>query len=192
MDWITQHDRASISAILSVIYMLDPHCRAVHESGGDLWLRLAERTAAELHGTEAIDSSAFLLVVALTTRRDFGPALVGRSFPPVYVATAAGALTSKALTILQSEFAGIGWQWDRCRRLIRGLVEKFAENSWPTDAFLECTRDTSLLSAIYEMWGWGHKEVQFLRTVLRDAARGTTNAPQRQIDTVLRYRKWFS
>ena len=133
----------------------------------------------------------FFLVVALSRGHESSAVLVAHSFPTVYSAAAANALGNRALMILQSQFSGIGWQWDKCRRLRRGLVESFAERWWPSSSFLECTRDTGLLSAIYEMWGWGHTETRFLRKVVRDASAGDTGATEAQLGILARFKKWF-
>ena len=190
IEWLTDRPDLPIAAVTSIVRILDPRCRVVRDSSIDLWLRLSERSQRELPGGEATDAMAFFLVVALSRDHESSSVLVARSFPTVYSAAATDALGNRALMILQSELSGISWQWDKCRRLRRGLVETFAEQSWPSSSFLECTRDTTLLAAIYEMWGWDHTETHFLREVVRDASAGDAGATEAQLGILVRFKKW--
>ena len=191
IDWLGSNPDKSAAVFLHLIEVLDPHSRALRKSPGTIWLQLADRATAEIEGNSLQDVMAFLLVTAFNISDTTAPFVVTRSFPVVYGAAAADSLSSRSLMILQSEFSGIGWHWDRCRRLRRGLVEKFAERSWPSEAFLTCTQDTNLLSLIYESWGWGRAETRFLRRVIKDAGEGAAHPTEKQQKMLASYRKWF-
>jgi hypothetical protein len=50
---------------------------------------------------------------------------------------------------------------------------------------------TTLLSTVYEMWGWGYTEARFLREVIRDATAGHAGATEAQLNTLKRFKNWF-
>lgn len=191
IQWLTDHPQSPLLCLLPALYLLDPNCRVVRDTSIDIWMAFADRALEDPQNASTIELMAFLLVVALRSRDESSPLLVTRSFPTVYEAARANALSQGTIMILQSEFSGINWQWDKCRRLRRALVEIFTDRSWPSECFLHCTQDTTLLSAIYDTWGWGRAEVRFLRQIIQDVNGGTAQATDDQLDVLMRHTKWF-
>jgi hypothetical protein len=191
IEWLGDNPDRSTAAFLHLIEVLDPHSRAVRKSRGAIWLELADRGLAGIEGDALKDVMAFLLVTAFNVSDATAPLVATRSFPVVYKAAAGDSLSNRAVMILQAEFSGIGWHWDRCRKLRRGLVEEFAERDWPSGAFLACVQDTTILSSIYQMWGWGRAETRFLRRVIKDADEGVAEATDAQQRLLASYSKWF-
>ena len=191
ITWLGGNPDRSAVTLLHLIEVLDPHSRAVRNSLAAMWLELAEQALTQIKGSDLNDVMAFLLVTAFSISDTGAPLVVVRTFPVVYSAAAGNSLSDKSLMILQSEFSGIGWHWDRCRRLGRGLVSKFAEQNWPSEAFLACTRDSNILSSIYRMWGWGRTETRFLGRIIEDASNGVANATDGQQKILASFRAWF-
>ena len=64
-----------------------------------------------------------------------GARIATAAFPDIYWRLAKSQMSYQEWHVLQEEAIGFSWEWDRCRQLTEGLIERFGEFGWPKKYF---------------------------------------------------------
>ena len=79
-----------------------------------------------------------LFLQAMRVRGPSGAQIATAAFPHIYWRLMRSEMSYGEWYTLQEETVGFSWDWDRCRRLTEGLIEKFWEFGWPKDTLGKC------------------------------------------------------
>jgi hypothetical protein len=95
----------------------------------------AESDLRLLEASNEIRSRIFFLVVGLSTGDPEGAVLVSTGFSDVYEAARLNRLEDGIWELIDSYLPWYLVTWDRCARLIRGVVWTFLDRNWPAREF---------------------------------------------------------
>jgi hypothetical protein len=129
-----------VASLAFLATVLDPEHDDTGMVGMEPWLRLVNEGAGLLREERRAEAASFLLAVGLASRGTEAAPLVVVCFEAVHEAAASGELCYRSWRHLKESLPRIelGWEWDKCERLRRGLVAHFARNRWLPDQFLQC------------------------------------------------------
>jgi len=144
-------------------------------SNGDLRSELRR-----LHDSEAeLQANAFLLMVGLVRKDTVAARFVGEGFTPVYLAAREQKLPWDLWSRLESLLPWHFLEWDRCARLVEGVVIRFVDRSWPPRDFFRafCT-DEEFDRAVTVLVSMRQRELLERLRFEVDAVAGTASAFQ--------------
>jgi hypothetical protein len=124
---------ARSSKVLSSI--LDPRSSIVRSAGTKLWISAAESDFRLLNASDEIWSRVFFLVVGLSSSDSRGAVLVSAGFSAVYEAARLNRLEDRIWELIDPYLPWYLINWDRCARLVRGVVRTFLDRNWPVREF---------------------------------------------------------
>ncbi|MEQ1871228.1 MAG: hypothetical protein ABL961_14530 [Vicinamibacterales bacterium] len=124
-------------AVLVAASLLDPRSSDVRQLPG-VWSRAVSADAHFSDPSIDLRCRAFLLSIGLTAGSSEGPQLVRECFEAVYDgAKDGGGLDDQMWEFVEPYLPWYRVTWDRCARLIRGVVRRFLQEDWrPADFFL--------------------------------------------------------
>jgi len=116
--------------------LLDPRGADVRSLGPDVWVPVATPGDDNAWMVDDLRSCAFFLSLGLFFREKEAAALVGLGFSAVYEAAKRNCIGDYLWGFVDEVLPWYIVYWDRCARLVRGVVKLFLRNSWPESAFL--------------------------------------------------------
>jgi hypothetical protein len=150
VDWLASRPAAREASAALIAVLSNPHSPEIGRRGPGPWLSC-------LKCPEGLDSvgirlRAYLLALGFDNTGPGSDELVVNSFAAVHEALATEHLPYDSWSLLEDHVPRLSWHrnWDRCERLRRGLVEKFAYYSWPAAQFVRCATDEDMLQAMLE------------------------------------------
>jgi GTPase-associated protein 1, N-terminal domain type 1 len=177
--------RNSSHAMALLAGLLDPHQARILHYGLSSWVKLAKEAADVVLAFPSGEASSFLLSLGFQYPEADTVILVATCFEHVHAAARDDAhdpLSYRAWKSLEPEVPVLNytWNWDKCERLRRALVERFIKKSWPRDQFLQCVnRPGTLLSVFYSC-----REVRggedFIRGIAAEVLSGVLRTTEAQ------------
>lgn len=82
-----------------------------------------------------LKASVFFLVMGLRATRVDASRLVAESFMRVHEATSAERIANAEWNLIDRELPLPSYGWDRCKWLVRGVVDRFVDRHWPVAEF---------------------------------------------------------
>jgi hypothetical protein len=128
LSWLREVAVPSDVALEIMHVAISPLTYGVRQEGIDTWLRVLRGSNANEMSAEA---AAFFCAVGLRRSEDGAAELLGACCSRVYTALARKAIEERAWLWLVDEIPRYP-DWDKCRRLVEGVLEKFAEHAWAT------------------------------------------------------------
>jgi hypothetical protein len=116
--------------------LLDPRADVIRALGAKVWVGLV---GADIHLASLnaeVRSKAFLLSLGLSLSGEGDVQLVREGFSTVYDAARTSRLDDEVWHFLEPYLPWYLATWDRCARLIRGVVRLFVDRHWPASEFL--------------------------------------------------------
>ncbi|MCI0718248.1 MAG: hypothetical protein L0338_04650 [Acidobacteria bacterium] len=177
--------RNSTQAMAIMAGFLDPHQLRVRDFGLGPWINLVQKALEVVLAFPNAEAASFILSLGLQYPDKDSVVLVAASFEHVHDAARDDApepLAYRAWKFLEVDVPALGFfnSWDRCERLRRALLERFASGRWPRDQFLRCVnRPTTLRSVFYSC-----REVEggedFIRAIAKDVLNNSLPATEYQ------------
>lgn len=123
-------------ALKLICTLVEPTAADVQALGARPWLTLAY--ALESGGSPGTDvhASAFLLSLGLSSIHTEAAILVRAGFSGVYESAMSGLLDEYSWELVEPFMPWYFLPWDRCARLIRGVVWAFVSRGWPPSDFV--------------------------------------------------------
>ena len=150
---LVERGELSPEATKLVSALVDGRSPEVSRLDPSAWLPAA-RAKISL-GTQAMDlhSYSLLLTVGMYTREPEGAELVAAGFHPVYEASASSSLPDACWEMLEPSLPWYVLTWDRCIRMVRGVLKAFVERDWPLVWFPRTfVSDLSRRQVVREAW----------------------------------------
>lgn len=116
--------------------LLDPRSEDVRGLRAMPWFRLINSHVTLGTREQETRSKAFLLSLGLSLRNNNEVLLVREGFSPVYEAARSNTLSEGVWGYVEPYMPWYLVTWDRCTRLIRGVVEAFLTRDWPASEFI--------------------------------------------------------
>jgi hypothetical protein len=174
---------ARSSKVLSSI--LDPRSSVVRSAGTKLWISAAESDFQLLNASDEIWSRVFFLVVGLSSSDSRGAVLVSAGFSAVYEAARLNRLEDRIWELIDPYLPWYLINWDRCARLVRGVVRTFLDRNWPVREFTRTfVTDEQFARAAKEAAGrWrGERYLKRLQRTLRAGEISLSERNRRSLD----------
>lgn len=117
--------------------LLDPRSGDVRRMGAHIWEKATGREMRFADADAELRSRAFLLSLGLSAHEKAAARLVRDGFHAVYEAAKYNQLNDNLWGFVEPFLPWYWLTWDRCARLIRGVVRKFVEHDWSTAEFVD-------------------------------------------------------
>jgi hypothetical protein len=132
---IIQQKSIGAPALRIVSALLDPRADSVRALGTKSWVRMIEANV-HLDSVEAeLRSRTFLLSIGLSVAGEDAVRLVREGFSTVYNAARDGRLDDETWAFVEPYLPWYLVTWDKCARLVRGVVHLFLHRKWPGSEF---------------------------------------------------------
>jgi hypothetical protein len=147
LDWLASRKEVREASGALIADLSNPHSAEVRERGADLWLRVVANQSDGSPENVRNRLCAFVLALGFEAPEGHSDELVARTFGTVHTALASNRLGEESWGWLEDQLPvlSIWWQWDRCERLRRGLVERFVKYEWPVQSFFRCAANPGAL-----------------------------------------------
>ena len=137
------------------------------------WERfLSNKEELDLVLREAVVMQLFLRAMQL--RGAYAARVATATFPHIYRRLSHAQMSYEEWCTLQQSLIGVGWDWNRCRRLTEGLIEHFLAFEWPRKYFVEMVaKDEDLAREIQSMNFHRVRYDKFVRRSVREIPRAS-------------------
>jgi len=134
LHFLSRCAQPSPPLVLASALALSP---SVDVSGLDMliWERVPRFFDSTIDGQNTLRAACFVLRKGLEASKPEGGLLVSHVFGLIYDAAERDALTDGSWGVVSSSLPGLWGYWDKCERLIHGVVRKFSSGCWPIDHF---------------------------------------------------------
>lgn len=147
VSWLVEHPAANAESLSVIGASLRADDVEIRKIATGVWVEAARRAAQLLPCP--VPFMALVLAVGFRTPGREGAELVAYAFERVHDAAWDQALGDEAWSLLEGDLPWVWEEWDRCKRLRRGLVDHFLKRSWPTEYLLKAvTRERTLELAL--------------------------------------------
>jgi len=142
MNWVAAETPKSPKGLICAAHILAPYSYQISDVGTRIWEKLEEK----LGGYEKIYLSAFLLALGLCNSPDDPMEQIRKHFDTIYQLAWDEKLDSSIWEILEPIVPEIPWpnNWDRCERMVRGLIISFVKYGWPPQKIYHCVSQTRI------------------------------------------------
>jgi len=127
--------RLGARSLRLVATMLDPRSDDVRSIPRSTWVHLVG-SDMQLPSNSELRCRTFLLSLGLSARDDNDALLVREGFSAVYDAARQNQLDDYLWDYVEPYLPWYLANWDRCARLVRGVVGIFLEHDWPVSEFV--------------------------------------------------------
>lgn len=127
-------------ALRVISALLDPRADNVRALGTRVWMRVVGQDIRLASVNADLRSRTFLLSLGLSLPGNGNVQLVREGFSTVYDAALSGGLDDELWSYVEPYLPWYLVTWDRCARLIRGVVRLFVDRQWPASEFLSTFR----------------------------------------------------
>ncbi len=179
LQWITSHSDASPIAFLAAALVLNPSINA-SELGGAFWSKSSLFPFLALDRSDRLRAASFVLRKALETSDPAAASGVAAAFALAYEAAEHSQLPEEAWWIVSDVLPGSWWTWDRCQRLIEGVVNQFARWQWPVQEFVRSFGRVELLDRALDVAKWNWRGTKYHDEVCRAFAQGRIEVSEGQ------------
>jgi hypothetical protein len=191
-----------IEAALQIMGLLHPRSAQVQSIKPDFWLAFSEAVAPQLvrPTPEAkrmrLSSKAafFLMAVGMENADGRGDQLIERFFEVVHEDLATNSFDYSAWKWLEEITPLLPFNdWDKCERLRRAVIERFARFGWPLRSLTGAIQHQSTLEFMVRSCSQTEEGQRILKGLKRLVASKEMVVPQWQVDILLKRRKkrWF-
>jgi hypothetical protein len=155
-----------------------------NDYGSDPWLIAWQRAVGSITDTASVYMAAYLLARALGSKSRSQAELAQLGFEVTYAAAAGNYLPDQSWSLLHSRLpdSGFWFSWDRCQRLLAGIVDLFVKRDLSPSLFAALVKDTGLFALLASEAGKSRRGRRFL-SLVRDAV-GNQNAFSSQVQAI--------
>jgi hypothetical protein len=120
--------------------------------GSVVWVPSLRKATKDSTEAQTQVLSAFLMALALARPQQGSEFIFEYSFDLLHRAMRDSALDYQASVILEGQLPEVSWwrRWDSCQRLRLAVVRAFVHGEMNPESFLQLTRDTSVMSQMFE------------------------------------------
>jgi hypothetical protein len=136
MDWVETGGKKSHKSLIATAHVVAPYSYQIKDRNIDIWEALEKETK----GHENIYLATFLLALGLNNAPTRPIELIKCHFDTIYQLAWDEKLDNKTWEILDPIVPVISWpnNWDRCERMVRGLISAFIRFQWPPQQIFYC------------------------------------------------------
>ena len=120
--------------------LLDPRATSVRALGSRVWAGATKGNICLAAKDAELRSRAFVLSLGLSISGPGDVELVSDGFSIVYNAARRNELNQEVWSFVEPYLPWYLVTWDRCARLIRGVVRRFLDRAWPAAKFVSTFR----------------------------------------------------
>jgi hypothetical protein len=152
-------------ALLASSALLDPRSQDVRRLTATVWTHATAHSLRFDDPLMELRSRVFLLSVGLSAGSE-GVSLVREGFAAVYEgAKEGGGVDDQLWGFVEPYLPWYRVTWDRCARLIRGVVRQFLEQRWPAAEFLSTFRTAEQLDRALDEASGSLRGSRYIRRV---------------------------
>jgi hypothetical protein len=159
-------------AILVSAAILDPRSDDSRAMAATVWPKVVGHDLRFGDAYLDLRSNAFLLSIGLSTNAATSPLLIKQAFSPVYEGTKqGGGLDDHLWSFIEPYLPWYRMTWDRCKRLLRGIVRKALDHQWPTTAFLNTFQSVEQLERALKEAERSSRGSRYIRAICESATQ---------------------
>jgi hypothetical protein len=185
LDWLSGHRDAHVLPFLAASLVLDPSVDP-KMLGFEFWSIASRFPLFDIETSDALRVASFLLRKGLEDSSARVAGSIAVAFSLVYDAAERSELPEEAWSIVSAVLPGSWLDWDRCDRLVKGVVRKFASSHWPVQDFLRIFASRMLLDRAVRVAKWSLGTSRYVEELCRSFKKGSLNLSEGQA-YVLRY-----
>lgn len=189
VQWLHK-GRASWERLALAVSILEPDLHVVRAVPLSVWLPAADGDVpSTVRAEDRLRVSAFLLALGLTVSEPQGATLIRAGYPAVYAAARNDSLPYTLWRWLDDHLPPVSWwrRWDRCERLSLGLVDRFAQDGWPLQSFIDAVEGSDAFAQALAVTEHHSRGRAFLRRLIADADAGRPRLTNAQRDELRRH-----
>jgi len=136
MDWVEDEESKTHHGLIAAAHILAPYSYQINERSTSVW----ETLVRDLQGYERVYVSTFLLALGLGNAPESPLEQIKNYFGLIYQLAWDEEIDSKTWEILEPIVPEISWpnNWDRCERMVRGLITSFIRYEWEPRQIYNC------------------------------------------------------
>lgn len=180
--WLESSKSPSRNILVVVALSSEPSSCVFNTSNLVPWIRLAD-------SLESIDSiirvriAAFLLALGFSNQDQETYKLVIRSFQIVHDTAEKDNPPYDSWRLLEGLVPELRWtkNWDKCERLIRGLVERYSNGKWPVASFVQVTNREDTLKRLIKRFMKKDDGIQFVKLLKKESGQSEQSSVLRRV-----------
>jgi hypothetical protein len=145
--------------------LLDARATDVRRLGAKPWLPVAYTNARFRRPEDQVRSDAFIFAAGLSANDEDGARLVSASFSSVYEVARSASLDDQIWASVEAFLPWYSVSWDRCARLIKGVVAFFVSDQKPAEIFVSTFNSPEQFSRAINEAARNGKGRRYLRAV---------------------------
>jgi hypothetical protein len=167
---------------------MDPRADVVRALGLSKWSRLANSGIQLTWQNAELHSLAFQLSLGLSTTGEGGVVLVRQGFGAVYEASRNCELGDRLWAFVEPYLPWYLVEWDRCARLVRGVVAAFVKRQWPFSEFVSTFVTDEQFNRALDEARRSRRGSRFVDKLLERVRNGSVNIGASRLEILSRYR----
>jgi hypothetical protein len=167
--------------------LLDPRADVVRALGTKAWVGLVGTDIHLASLSAEVRSRAFLLSLGLSLLGEGDVQLVREGFSTVYDAVRSSRLDDEVWHFLEPYLPWYLITWDRCARLIRGVVRLFLDRHWPAPEFLAAFTAGEQFARALEEADQTRKGRRYIKKMHKLIAIGSLEADKPHLEALKEY-----
>jgi len=184
---VIRKQRIGPHALRAVSAILDPRADSVRALGNRVWVE-ALGLGVRLAPVEAeLRSKAFALSIGLSLAGDGDVDLVREGFSAVYDAARRDCLPEEVWAFVEPYLPWYLVTWDRCARLIRGVVRLFLDRQWPASDFLSTFQTGEEFRRALEEADTTRRGSMYIKRICDQTQMGSLTPDDAHADALKRY-----
>lgn len=128
MSWVEAHHQSPLPMLATVIQFINPDFATKSTQHLGIWTDINHRLQKEPSASEFLALRSFLIAIAFSYNSSKLLPLVEDNFRVIHDALAQGKLDSRMWDVVEMHLPSVGFWWDRCERLRRGVIGLMVQN----------------------------------------------------------------
>jgi len=150
LKWLGNTKQLKGNTISTIISVLDPNSLDVIDKGSKIWLQLLTNTKTSADYYSSLQIKAFALALAFNRPDEHSWELLTQSFEVVYKGLLDYSLSYASWQPIELHTKPLSFwnDWDKCKKLIISLHDKFPDIKWTKKQIASITSDKNIAELI--------------------------------------------
>ncbi len=184
---IVRQNTLGVGALRVASTLLDPRAENVRGLGTKPWVRMLERNVHFASFKSELRSKAFALSLGLFLGDEAAVQLVREGFSAVYEAARNSHIDDETWAFVEPYLPWYIVTWDRCARLIRGVVHLFLHRKWPASEFASTFITAEQFQRALDEAGGTRRGSRYVKGICEQARTGSLTMDKIHAEVLARH-----
>jgi hypothetical protein len=184
---VIQQKQIGARALRVVSAFLDPRADRVRALGTKVWVGVVGSETHLASVKAELRSRAFVLSIGLSLAGEGDVQLVREGFSAVYDAARDSCLDDEIWSFVEPYLPWYLVIWDRCARLIRGVVRLFLDRQWPASEFIDTFQTAEQFHRALEEADMTRRGSRYIRGICDLISAGSLTVDHLRAEALKRY-----